>query len=215
MPPLYDPILDSPLFEIFSSCTSDTYFFVTDLRYDYSHWSGSVVREFGLSGEYMQDVRAEWLPPIHPDGRATYESNPDAMFAGKTGDIHCCEYRAQNKEGTYLWLRCKGKLRRDTAGVPTLFAGVINNLGPAAKYDYLTGLYTIHELSRRLSLSAEPCSLLLFSPDSFRRINDTYGYRFGNEVLCALATRFAVCLPDGIFYRMNGDKYADLLQGYL
>lgn len=214
MPPLYDPILDSPLFDIFADSASDTYFFAYDLRSGYSRWSKSAVQEFGMPGEYMPDARSAWLPHIHPEDRAVYEKKLDELFSGSGDGVHSCEYRTRSRDGTYLWVRCKGLLRRDARGEPFLFAGVINNLGPVAKYDYVTGLYTIHELNRRVSnTQASASGALLLGLDGFHQINDSHGYRFGNRLLRALAESLVKRFPEGSFYRMDGDKFAYVQPG--
>ncbi|MDD4850415.1 MAG: GGDEF and EAL domain-containing protein [Gemmiger sp.] len=215
MPSAHDPLLDSPLFTLFADSASDTYFYLHDLQSGYSRWSHNAVQEFGMPGEYMADAYTAWLPHIHPEDRPGYEKNIKDTFAGKTNGVHCCEYRAKDKDGTYLWVRCKGFLQYDAAGKPVLFGGVMNNLGPVAKYDYVTGLYTIHELRRRLTLWGNDCvgGLLLLGLDNFHQINDTYGYQFGNRTLHALAAVLSSHLPQGTLYRMDGDKFAYTLPG--
>ena len=39
------------------------------------------------------------------------------------------EYRAQNKEGKWIWVRCRGQMQYNEQGEAILFAGFIKKLG--------------------------------------------------------------------------------------
>lgn len=60
-------------------------------------------------------------------------------------DSHNIEYRARNTHGEWIWLRCRGRMIKDTQGCPDLFAGMITNLGKKSQMDHMTGLYNRFE----------------------------------------------------------------------
>ena len=63
------------------------------------------------------------------------------VIADGRSDFHCVEYRAKNRKGEWIWVRCRGYLERDEDGGPGLFAGFITNLGQKNKIDHVTGLF--------------------------------------------------------------------------
>jgi diguanylate cyclase (GGDEF)-like protein len=89
-----------------------------------------------------------------------------------------------------------------------------------ALHDSLTGLATRLLLKDRLSAAVESANrhhtgltLLMLDLDNFKEINDTFGHRAGDEVLCVTALRLldAVRKSDTVA-RMGGDEFIALLQ---
>ncbi len=86
----------------------------------------------------------------------------------------------------------------------------------AANSDHLTGLPNrrrfyrdgtalVREAARR------PLIAVLVDLDDFRRINDTFGHRAGDEVLATVARRLAGIAGAGLVARLGGDEFAALL----
>jgi GGDEF domain-containing protein len=68
------------------------------------------------------------------------------------------------------------------------------------------------KLLHRSAFDCRPTVLLLFDPDSFKHINDTFGHHVGDWVLrafCGAAT--AALRPDDLFGRLGGEEFASLL----
>jgi diguanylate cyclase len=93
--------------------------------------------------------------------------------------------------------------------------------------DALTGLGNRRAFDRRLgtSLAADaavlglppvgaPVSLLMIDIDHFKRVNDSYGHAFGDQVLRALAQVLKALAPEGsLAARVGGEEFALLLPG--
>ncbi|MCA1195342.1 GGDEF domain-containing protein [Saccharopolyspora sp. 6V] len=83
--------------------------------------------------------------------------------------------------------------------------------------DPLTGLANRAALERRFARARrrhERVAVLLADANRFKQLNDTYGHRFGDLVLCEIAhvlTRHAG--PDVLPVRLHGDEFAVLLTG--
>lgn len=93
-------------------------------------------------------------------------------------------------------------------------------LGTLAMYDRLTGLPNRHLLedrakiafARRRKKSGHLCALLFLDMDGFKSINDRYGHKADDAVLCATATRTqAILRPDDTVARWGGDEFIILL----
>lgn len=87
--------------------------------------------------------------------------------------------------------------------------------------DVLTGAYArryLHEqLPREMSIaqrSGRPLSIVMFDLDFFKKINDTYGHSFGDEVLHAVAQAVMKQLrPYDILARYGGEEFVVVLPG--
>lgn len=85
--------------------------------------------------------------------------------------------------------------------------------------DYLTGLYNrnffmsrlIEELSWSMSYN-EPLSMMMLDIDFFKKINDTYGHRCGDEVLKKLASVMGSSLRrEDVIGRFGGEEFIVLM----
>lgn len=65
---------------------------------------------------------------IHPDDRAYYAQDLEAVLSGKK-HFHDVVYRARNRDGEYVRLVCKGVVTKGDADTPAVFAGTITNQG--------------------------------------------------------------------------------------
>jgi diguanylate cyclase (GGDEF)-like protein len=65
------------------------------------------------------------------------------------------------------------------------------------------------------AIHRRPVSLLAFDLDHFKRINDRYGHKTGDEVLRSFAETVRVVMgADAILARIGGEEFAALLPGY-
>lgn len=122
--------LDSPVFAAFAATSDTTYIYVCNLSTNVSRWSRTAVDYFGLPGEYMLDAGNIWLGFVHPDDRAEYAEDVEAVLSGKKR-THDVTYRARNKNGEYVLCACKGIITGGDATHPSFFAGTMTNLGIA------------------------------------------------------------------------------------
>ncbi|MBD5519594.1 MAG: EAL domain-containing protein [Lachnospiraceae bacterium] len=202
-------ILENELFESFANASDNIYIYVCDMRSDLSRWSKNSVDYFNLEGEYIEGAGPKWMERIHPDDRAAYLKDIEAVFSGAS-TRHSCQYRAKNKYNDYVWLECKGSVITGADGQPSVFAGIMTRLDNQNKYDPLTHLLTNYEM-QKYDFSKGNGAILLLGINAFRKINNTNGYLYGNKVLVALSEcleRFAG--KNDRVYRFQGDEFVIL-----
>lgn len=201
---------DSTLYDALCRSTDD-YIYMCDIAKDLFYFPKTMVEEFDLPSQIIEGAVPLWSTYIHEDERELFLSAMADLMSGKT-DIHCQEYRAKNKDGAWIWLRCSGYLKHDSEGNATLFAGIITNLGKKNKIDPLSGLLNKYEFENlirtELSDREEGGVLLLMGLDNFKNINDLYGWEFGDQIIRNSAQKIQGLLPERIqLYRLDGDKY--------
>jgi diguanylate cyclase (GGDEF)-like protein len=86
----------------------------------------------------------------------------------------------------------------------------------AARHDHLTGLPNrrwFYGAGATLVGATErrPLVAVLVDLDDFKRINDTFGHRAGDEVLVTVARRLAAAAGVGLVARLGGDEFVALL----
>ena len=200
--------LDSQIFEALGQTSDNMYIYMADLQRDFSRWSRSSVKYFDMPGEYIENTAEEWVKHIHPQDRHIFLDDMKRIFEGKS-NRHNCEYRALNKYGNYVWVKCQGIVQRNEDGSLGLFVGTMMNLGVNAKFDQPTGLYTFYELKKQLPIfinQGMEGAILLFDVDRLQRINDLLGYTVGDEVLQSLGRKCQE-LVGVTFYRGPGGKF--------
>lgn len=200
------PILENELFESFANASDNIYIYVCDMESDLSRWSKNTVDYFGLEGEYIEGAGAKWMEHIHPDDRASYLKDIESVFSGAS-NRHSCQYRAKNKYNDYVWLECKGSVISGKDGRPAVFAGLMTRLDNQNKYDPLTHLLTGYEM-QKYDFSTGNGAILLLGINSFRKINNTSGFLYGNKVLVALSEYLEkIAGKDDRVYRLQGDEF--------
>ena len=93
-------------------------------------------------------------------------------------------------------------------------------LDQLSKHDHLTGLPDRELFEARLrhaishARAGERLAVLFLDLDRFRDINDTFGHRFGDLVLCGISQRLRGALrKSDVVARLNGDEFAVMLGG--
>ena len=113
--------------------STDDYIYVCNMKTGVFCYPPNMVEEFGLPGRVMADALDFWRLKIHPNDWDTFLEANMEIVNGKS-ESHSVEYRAMNKDGEWVWLRCRGNLERDSEGNPEVFAGIITNLGKKNKW---------------------------------------------------------------------------------
>lgn len=205
---LYDALVES----------TDDYPYVCNMETGVFCYSQKMVEEFNLPGQVIANAAEVWGAKVHElDKKAFLDANRE-ITEGIT-DSHCVEYRAINRRGEWVWMRCRGHVERDGHGNARLFAGMITNLGKKNKIDPLTGLFNKYEFEARLQELLEASevpkvTVLKLDIDDFKKINHLYSFDFGDQVIRIVAQKMQSLLPsNGSVYRLDGDEFGIIIRG--
>lgn len=194
--------------------STDDYIYMCDMPKNLFYFPQNMVDEFNLPGQLIENAAVLWGSLIHEDERQDFFDAFQDIIDGRT-NIHCQDYRAINRDGNWVWLRCRGYLEHNTAGAPTIFAGIITNLAKKSKVDHVSGLPNkyVFEGHVRSQLAGQAQGwLMLLGLDNFKHINNLYGLEFGDHVLRITAQRLQTLLPPQLqMFRLDGDVFGVLI----
>ena len=157
---------------------------------------------------------------LHPED---YPGVMEAMVRHLQGEavVYEVEYRIQAQDGSWKWFYDRGKItQRDAAGQPLLATGIVfdithrkaqeqelaqknQQLQQQSYVDALTGIKNrraiMQELEEKIDSwpgEGEPFSVGMFDIDYFKRVNDQWGHRSGDEVLKKVAQVIAATIRE-------------------
>ena len=178
----------------------------------------------GYDPEEKRHLVSEWQDIINQD---------DLKIAVENFELHCENpeipydqiVRYKHRDGSTVWIRCRGVAIRDETGKPIRMLGAHNDVTSLKNaefrsyHDELTSLYNryflFEELGNMLHLSIrrqESLSLLMLDVDDFKQINDTFGHLYGDKVLNKLANLIQQATRGGdICCRYGGEEFVILL----
>ena len=199
------------IFDALAATTLRNYIFMNDMDTNVTKWSASAVDYFGLPGQYIYDTQHVWEALIHPDDRAVFEKDIEAVFAGRK-KYHDVEYRMRNKKGEYVVCTCRGLITKKENGDPEFFVGTVINHGVIDGVDPVTNLHNQQEYTKYIShhlSSKQTMSILAIGISMFNSINMMYGYAYGNSVLRSFAIKLKnIVGGKGLVFRLDGAKFA-------
>ncbi|MSA03836.1 diguanylate cyclase [Lactonifactor sp. BIOML-A3] len=171
---------------------------VTTLGYDKSEIPEHVTYQF-------------FTDKLHPED---FQKAMDAMrdhLYGKA-DVYEIEYRIKAKDGTFKWYYDRGRITQYDNGKPAFLAGIVFDitekketqleleyknriLSEISSIDGLTKIGNHRTLIEHLkaeiaetSRTSSPLSIALFDIDDFKKVNDSKGHVYGDQVLVDLAS---------------------------
>ena len=138
--------------------STDDYVYVCNMKTGVFCYPQAMVDEFDLPGRVIANAAAVWGAKVHPNDKQAFLEANQEITDGRA-DSHCVEYRACNRHGEWVWMRCRGHLERDAGGEPVLFAGIITNLGKKNKVEHLTGVFNKFEFEHEVRWTPSPAKV--------------------------------------------------------
>lgn len=181
----------------------------------------------GLLGYEPQDMLGlQAMDIVHPDDLERFRDTMRQVREGRfeVGEV---EVRQRHRNGTWVWMEASLRLIRDgETGQPTGYIASVREIGRRkaleeqlahrAFHDALTGLPNrsllhchLGMLLGRMRAHAGPLALFYIDIDHFKQVNDSFGHRIGDAVLCETAARLREAASGhGVAARMGGDEFA-------
>lgn len=197
------------------------YYCETDPKLNYLYLSPSVNDVIGPQTleEHIQNPD-KIFEIVHPDDRET-------LLKKRLGQLNFnqpIKVRFKNQCGQYIWFEeyatpiyKNGKF----VAVQGVFRNINENvvlqeqLEYKTKHDPLTNLYNrgfFQSMMNDMDKSDEPVAVVVADLDELKRINDTYGHKMGDLLICEAANALrSYANQDMIIARIGGDEFAILM----
>ena len=196
------------IFDVFSHKADGKYAFIMNIKNNYAYWSDETVEYFGLTGNRVYNPIEDWGNKIEPHDREMFFENINDVFSGKLEE-HNITYRIKNVYDEYITCSCRGKIIYGDNGEKLYFAGTIINHQKNAVIDPVTGLHNRSGLflyMKNLHRDNKNYYFLMTGLKQFFKVNYSYGYDFGNQILGILADMWRDITEEGIAFRTEGTK---------
>ncbi|MCB2287734.1 EAL domain-containing protein [Clostridium algidicarnis] len=166
---------------------------------------------------------------VHPDDvKGVIRALNDHILGKK--DTYEGEFRIKTGDGSYKWVNNRGKVLKDSLGVPLKVAGSITDIDERkryqekikflAYYDTLTGLPNralikekLDKIIKESKKEKKKFALVSIDIDNFKLINDILSHDFGDEVIKSVAHTIREMIPkSAIVGRIGGDEFMVIIK---
>ena len=190
--------------------TMKDYLYVYDMDTDTYCISEQAVDRFMLPGAKFNHLSEVAKIFTHPDDIEMLNEDLALINAGKK-DYHNLEYRWLGRDGSPIWINCRGNILRDESGRPRIMLGCINEIGQKQKADNISGLMGESALRDQFAQRFPGVDNIMFlriGIDDFKVLNERHGTEYGNYILREIARRIDECTVSGQFaYRIVSDEF--------
>ncbi|WP_460194714.1 EAL domain-containing protein [Thermosynechococcus sp. FA-CM-4201] len=178
----------------------------------------------------LQPTIEEWWRRVHPDDLERLRQSMKEHLLGTRPHFEC-EFRIKHADGSYRWMRSRGKALRNEEGQPYRMAGSMTDVTEYhliqeqilhdALHDAMTGLPNrvlfmdrlSQAITRRVRRPHSLFAVLFLDVDRFKVINDSLGHLAGDQLLIGIGQRLTACTrAEDTIARLGGDEFAILLE---
>jgi diguanylate cyclase (GGDEF)-like protein/PAS domain S-box-containing protein len=160
------------------------------------YWSARWRAILGLENQTLAGTADDWLSRVHPDDRPRVDSTLKAHLASGSGHYES-EHRVRHCDESYRWVRWRGAVVRNDAGLATRFAGSLTDITDAKLADALTGLPNrllfldvVERAIKRVERRPEyGFGILVLALDRFRAVQESLGASAADRLLVAVSRR--------------------------
>ncbi len=194
--------------EQFSSCMNDN-LYVYDIKSDIYYITEGATKRFAVPGSSFGDVIEQHKKFVYHDDFPKLAAELKSLVNGEKTD-HDMSYRWLAKDGSPIWINCRGRIIADSSGKPYLLIGCINEIGKRQDADNVSGLLSAVTLKERLSKYERlPDGYVLrIGIDDFKIVNERLGQDYSDHLLRNVAECIETNLVDGqSVYRIGGDEF--------
>jgi diguanylate cyclase (GGDEF)-like protein/PAS domain S-box-containing protein len=226
---------DISIFEFIKSSSLDGMWY-WDLEDPEKEWMSPNFWELmGYAPSEMKHLASEWQDKIFTEDLEVAIDNFNKHLENPNHPYDQV-VRYKHKDGSTVWVRCRGIAIRDKNGKPIRMLGAHNDLTEImnqkqeieelnkqlyeqANKDFLTKLYNRRgfeehctEIIERAKRDGSQVSIAMFDIDYFKKINDTYGHDEGDRALKVIAnTLVDIARKSDIVARYGGEEFILLM----
>lgn len=192
----------------FAPCMHD-YLYVYDIPNDTYYITEQALDRFLVPGSVFHDVMKAHEKFVYPEDMELLAHDLQKMVSGEKTE-HDLEYRWVGKDGSPIWINCKGRMIQAEDGSPHLMIGCINEIGKRQSADNISGLLSEDALKKKIfSLRSDEYkgNLLRIGIDDFKAINEGLGMNYGNFILSSVADCIKSCIRKNqfVFYIISDE----------
>lgn len=168
---------------------------------------------------FQTDIQGLVINTVHPDDRAYVKEQMAKILA--PGDQYEMEYRMKRQDGSDMWVHNIGRRTVADGGRSAVISVLTdisqqvyarNRLERQVLTDPLTEIYNRKGGQMQITRAMPFVSSYLFlmmDLDHFKQVNDVYGHKAGDQVLCAVASLLANTFrKSDVVCRIGGDEFA-------
>ena len=169
--------------EQFSSCMND-YLYVYDMINDTYFISERATERFAVPGSLFNNVMDSLRQFVYPSDFPTLKNDLNEVMAGNKTE-HNLRYRWLARNGSPIWINCRGCVINDSSGKPYLLIGCINEIGRRQTADNVSGLLSGISLIETFnnSTSLPDGFMMRVGIDDFKTITERLGQDYSDRIL--------------------------------
>ena len=194
-------------------------------------WSPEFPAVLGYAPGELDSSPESWRNLVHPEDLVGILRRWEARAQG-SGRTFRMVYRMRSKSGTWVWVKDRVLVIRDSEGKPVRFTGVMRDitaqkqaedqLKHLATHDPLTNLPNRNLIQDRMeqalagaSGTSAKVAALFLDIDRFKLINESAGHEAADALLLEVSNRLRqVVIGSGnTIGRLNGDEFVVILVG--
>ncbi len=200
-----------------------------DIRTNDVLWSPRKVEIYGEDSDSFEPSFEKFLDVIDEETKREVLEEIDSVLSGKK-EFYDLKHKIRLKSGKRAWVHEKGFVIRDDFGNPLRMVGIVYDItdkmvmleelkSAEARSDFLKRHDPLTSLQNKESLlediekmieSDRRFCIVFLDMDNFKTINNTFGHRFGDEVIKRVGGIFEDILSGAAIYRYGGDEFVIL-----
>lgn len=147
-----------------------------DIQNNVLAWDDQMYALYGLKREDFSGAYDAWLKGLHPDDRASSQLETDLALSGEKE--YDTQFRLIWPDGSVHWIKARGEVFRDEAGVPNRMVGI--------NYDVTKQILVenaLHESENRFrkafTINPDAITITRLSDGLYTSVNDGFNQIFG------------------------------------
>ncbi|WP_191905869.1 sensor domain-containing protein [Nitrincola iocasae] len=181
------------------------------------------VSRWGYSANEFLQGTIDYKDIVHPDDHLWLDDEV-TRYLSQQREEYVQEYRIVKADAQVLWVEDHTTVFYNAEGDVQVIEGVVTDITSRktiqqrieflARHDSLTSLPNRVDILTSIETRGNVhTALLMLDLDRFKDVNDSFGHRTGDQLLCQVAELLRkVCPKDGLLARFGGDEFGLLIE---